>query len=472
MTTNPIEPALAPPAATKPGAVLALPLGAVQTVGRSRVADAPPALKHELRATFWAGIAIIVLFFGIGGIWAATAPLAGATIAPGVVSPEGSRRTVQHLEGGIIRDIRVKEGDKVKAGETLVELSGVSAQAEVGQLTTRLRTLAATEARLKAEQSGAKAPVFDHPSLADRNDPEVAAIIAQQSHEFRTREAADRNRVEILTQRIAQLKEQNVGTDRQITSIRRQLALIREEIVAKKELLEKGYETKPRLLALQRNEAELSGNEGELLARIARNDEAIGETKLQITNTQVQRKEDIDRDLADTQGKRIELESQLAASLDKLKRTDIVAPVDGTVIDLHFKTKGGVVRPGEPILDIVPDHETLVIDARIQPRDIDDVHAKGSAYVTFPSYPQRRMLRVPAAVERVSADTLSDQRTGERYYTAKVVVDASALKDLDPFVDLMPGMPAEVYISTTQRTFLRYLLQPFLFAVERSFRED
>lgn len=432
---------------------------------------ATPALRRELRGTFWLGMAILVLFFGVGGIWAATALLSGAVIASGVVSPEGSRRTIQHLEGGIIREILVKEGSKVKAGEPLLVLADVGAQAEVAALTTRLRALAATEARLSAERLGLKQPLFDHPSLRDRNEAEVRAAIEQQINTFKTRQSAEENRKQILIQRIAQLEQQNVGAKRQIEGIRRQLELIREEILAKRELYEKGYETKPRLLALQRAEAELVGSEGELLARIARNNEAIGETRLQITNLVAQRREEIDRELAETQAKRSELEAQINASLDKLVRTTVVAPVDGTVLALHFKTLGGVVRPGEPILDIVPDEEDLIIDARVRPTDIDDVHAAAEAYVMFPSYPQRRMIRVPGKVERISADALTDPRTGEPYFAARIVVDREQLKELDPFVELSPGLPAEVYIATVDRTFLDYLLQPFLFAIERSFRE-
>jgi HlyD family type I secretion membrane fusion protein len=431
----------------------------------------PGTLKRELRGTFWLGMAIVLLFFGAGGVWATTAPLSGAVIASGTVSPEGSRRTVQHLEGGIIREFAVKEGSKVKAGDVLLVLATTGAQSEVATLTARLRLLAATEARLQAERSGAATITFDHPSLSDTADPDVRAVIDQQTNQFETRGSADRTRTEILTQRIAQLEQQNIGAERQIAGIRRQLALIREEVVAKTELYEKGFETKPRLLALQREEAALLGNEGELLARIARNNEAIGETKLQIANMLVQRREEIDRELAETQSKRREVEAQIAASLDRLTRTSIVAPVSGTVIDLHFKTVGGVVRPGEPILDIVPEDEYLVIEARVRPVDIDDVRAPGEAYVTFPSYPQRRMIRLPAKVERISADTFTDPRTGERYYSARVTVDRALIKELDPFIELTPGMPAEIYLSTVARTFLDYMLQPLAFAVERAFRE-
>lgn len=435
-----------------------------------RPVEVPP-LKSQLRGTFWLGFAFVLLFFGLGGGWAATAPMAGATITAGYVSPEGSRRTVQHLEGGIIREFKVKEGDEVNAGDPLVILSGVGAQADVGALTSRLRTLSASEARLMAERTGATEIKFTHPSLAQTNDPEVRSIINQQINQFQTRKFSDDNRTAILVQRIAELEQQNIGAQKQIDSVRRQVALIREEIVAKKELYEKGFEAKPKLLALQRAEADLVGQEGDLMSRIARNNEAIGETKLQINDTRVQRMEDVDKELTQVQAQRIETEQRIKESADRLARTTIVAPISGMVMDMRYKTVGAVIRPGEPVLDLVPTQEKLLIDVRISTKDIDDVRAGLPAYVIFPSYPQRTMIRVPGKVETVSADALVDQHSGEHYYSGKIRIDTKKMKELDPSIELTPGMPAEAYIATIERTFLEYLLQPYMFLIERGLRE-
>jgi HlyD family type I secretion membrane fusion protein len=432
---------------------------------------APTPLRREVRGTGWLGIGIIVAFFGIGGGWAATAPLAGAVIASGVVSPEGSRKTVQHLEGGIIREIRVKEGDKVAAGDTVVVLEDVSAQAEVGTLRTRLIALAASEARLQAERTGAAAVSFEHPVLANRTDPEIRSVIDQQVNQFTTRKENDDSRVAVLVQRIAQLQQQIVGAQRQLQSVRRQNELIREELAAVKELFEKGYERKPRMLELQREEAELLGDEGDLLSRIARSEEQIGETRLQIIGITTTRREEVDNELADTKAERIEIEQRIAESQDRLKRTTIVAPVDGIVLDLQFKTTGGVVRPGEAILDIVPVQDELIIDARLAPQDIDDVRTGLQAYVIFPAYPQRNLHRIDAKVSHVSADSFTEERTGQQFFTAKVRVNMEYLRAWDPEIEPSPGMPAEVYISTIERTVLDYLVQPLLQSVERTFRE-
>lgn len=429
------------------------------------------SLRRDLRATSWVGLSAVLLFFAVGGGWTARAPLSGAAIAPGVVSPEGSRQTVQHLEGGIIREIMVREGESVDAGDALIVLEDVAARAEAGTLMNRLRTLAAREARLEAERSGAEAVGFSHFSLQDTVDPEVRAVIAQQRDQFETRAANDQSRKGILAQRAAQLEQQIAGAERQLVGIRRQAELIREEIKMIEHLVQRGYERKPRLLALQRAEAELVGTEGELRASIARSHEAIAETKLQILNIKTERIEDIASELTDVRSRRSELEKQIKASLDRLQRTEITAPVGGTVIDLRYKTPGGVVHPGDAVLDIVPAEDKLVIDAHVSPGDIDDVQVGLPSYVVFPSYPQRHLLRIDGRVTHVSADALEDERTGDSYYLAKIEVYHDKLETVAPEIQLTPGLPAEVFITTQDRTVLEYLLQPLRETLERSLRE-
>lgn len=453
-----------PPAAAPTPVVEIIAPGAAPVMGL-------PSLRRELRGPASLGVVILVGFFLLGGGWAATAPIAGAAVAPGVVSPEGSRQRVQHLEGGIIQQIRVREGDRVEADDVLVTLAGVGAQAEAGQLTGRLQALAATEARLQAERSGDGSIDFRHPALARRDDPEVSKLIEQQNNQFATRNANDESQEAILSQRIAQLRQQIAGAEKQLESVRRQNELIGQEVLIVKDMVEKGYERKSRLLALQRTEADLLGQEGELLSRVARAEEQIGETKLQIVNVKVKRKEEVDQQLSETQAKRSEVEQQIKESLDKVARTSIVAPVSGTILDMKFKTTGGVVRPGEEMLSIVPDRDELIIDARIGPRDVDDVRPGQHAYVIFPSFPQRNLHRIDASVRSVSADAFQDEKSGERFYTAKIEIDRKQLERLDPNVVLTPGMPAEAFISTIERTVLEYLVQPFLYSVEHGFRE-
>ncbi|TVS00487.1 MAG: HlyD family type I secretion periplasmic adaptor subunit [Rhodospirillales bacterium] len=428
-------------------------------------------LGRSLTGTARFGIAVVILFFGIGGGWAATMPLAGATIAPGTVSPEGSRRHIQHLEGGIINEIRVNDGDRVRAGDVLVVMQDVRAKAAVDTLAHRLTTLAAREARLQAERSGIDVIHFRHPALANRDDPDVQAAVGQQVNEFKTRRASDESRAAILGQRINQLEDQIAGFGKQLDSIQRQNALIREELADVESLYRQGYERKARVLALQRAEAELMGTEGDLRSRVAAAHEAIGEIRFQIANLTIQRMEQVDQELSETQARRLEVEAQIREGLDMLARTTVVAPVAGTVMNLRFKTLGGVVRPGEPVLDIVPDDEALIIEARIAAEDIDTVHAGLPAHVLFPSFPQRNLHRIPADVVLVSADAFVDEQTGQRYYTARITVDPEILAEQAPSIVLTPGMPAEVFIRTAERTLLEYLMQPFLQVMERTFRE-
>jgi HlyD family secretion protein len=440
------------------------PLGKAGSPARGVLADLHGPM-------LWGALTLLLVFgFGIG--WAATAPLAGAAIAPGVVSPEGSRRTVQHLEGGIIRELRVRDGDIVVADQPLVTLEEVDARAQVGRLEERLRTLAATEARLVAERAQARQIEFTHPILAVVNGSAVAAARRAQANQFEARRAADANREAILNQRIEQLHLQITGYTRQLDANRRQSELVAEEVADVEQLYRKGLERKTRLLGLRREEAGLLGEEGELTALIARAREAIGETRLQISDLRIQRMEQIDAEFAKIQMERGETEEQLAAARDKLRRTEIVAPVAGTVVNVRFKTTGGVIRPGEPIMDLVPLEEELIIEARLPPTDVEEVAPGQDAHVMFPSLPQRGLPQIAGRVRSVSADALTEQRSGTTYYLAAIRVDRDQLAKAAPGVQLTPGMPAEVFIATAERTLLDYLLQPLIQTFARTFRES
>lgn len=431
-----------------------------------------PPLRHDIRSPSRIGMAVLLLFFVVGGAWAAAAPLGSAVIASGRVGPEIGRRTVQHLEGGILETIAVHDGQRVQAGQTLVVLEDVAARAQVGALRSRLRALAAAEARLEAERTDASAIAFDHPALADRDDPAVAHLLAAEREQLRTLRADRANRTAILRQRIAQLDEQIAGHRRQREGVLRQLALIEDEIAAVQGLVEKGLAPKPRLLALQREQAELQGRQGELEAQIALARETKGETELEILNLRLDRLKEVETRLAEVRMQRTETEERLAESRDRLKRTVVTAPVDGTILNLRFTTTGGVVRPGDPILDLVPAQESLVIEARIRPTDVDSVQPGLPATVTFPSIPMRHQLRVQGEVRRVSADVLEDERTGEPYFAAQVAVDRKALQEKVPDLDLQPGLPAEVSIATGERTVLDYLVAPLEQSFSRAMRED
>jgi HlyD family secretion protein/epimerase transport system membrane fusion protein len=430
-------------------------------------------LMPELRRQVRAGVLVVGLFFGGLGWWAATAPLAGAAIAPGVVSPDGSRRTVQHLEGGIIRAILVDDGSVVRAGDPLIVLEDVQARAGFDVLQGRFHTLAATQARLLAEQGGAAGVRFPDWLIdaAGEDATALEAMVAQRAM-FDARAKALADRKAILGRRIQQLREEIAGLEAQIRADGRQIALIDEEISGVAELYRKGLERKSRLLALERARADLEGNRAERRARIARAEQAIGETELQVIAQDTAMLEAINEEASAVQAELAEVEQRLAASRDVLERTLITAPTAGTVVELRFRTEGGVIRPGEPVLEIVPRDEELLIDARLAPIDVDVVRPGLPAQIVLPAYRQRHMPRIEGRVRRVSADAIADPQSGERYFEVQVEVDRARLATQAPEVELAAGMPAEVYITTGERTVLDYLLSPLYDSLRRAFRES
>lgn len=439
--------------------------------GLNRPNGPPASLVRTLRLPMLLGLLVVIgFFFGFGG-WAALAPLASAAIAPGLVSPDGSRRTVQHLEGGIIREILVQEGSVVAAGQPLVTLQDSQARTSRDLLWTQEVTLLATQARLLAEQMQADTIDFPQRLLDQADQPAVRAAVTAQNEQFETRRQARNSSRAILRQRIAQFDEQIGGLQAQIASQRTELGLIESEITDVQSLVAQGLERRPRLLQLQRSQAEIEGQIAAGVSSIARARQQIGETELQIVDLDIERMNQIATEMTKVRTDLVAVEERLQASEDVLKRTAIVAPVDGTVVQLRFHTAGGVIAPGAPILDIVPLQEELLIDAHVSPNDIATVRADLPAQVHLTAYRQRNLPRIQGRVRTVSADSLLDERTGQRYFLARVEVDRQRLRELAPQIELSAGMPAEVMIMTGERTALDYLLRPFLDSIRRSFRE-
>jgi len=476
--------------------------------GAQRRAPPPPALRAVTRPQRRLAALVLLVFFGLGGTWAAMAELSSAAVAPGIVGPEGRRRTVQHLEGGIIRAFHVRTGSVVEAGAPLVTLQDIGAISEFRILRDRYLALLAQEARLVAGEREAAAitwPVELRDWLAHargdgadgRSRPEgrVAAIAAtvgavafdgveadvvrlieSQTRLFRSNREQRQSIQDILAQRIAQLRSENEGLRGAVASFDRQVALIGSELEDVRALVERGLARRPRLLALQRRMAQIEGQRAQSLARIARNEQAIGETRLQAINARQAEMESLARELARTREELAEIRARLPSAADKLRRTVVTAPVDGTVVDLRFATEGGVVRAGEPILDLVPADEDLVIEARVRPRDIDTVHSGLEARVLLTAYTQRNLPLIHGEVRQVTADRLVDERTGDAYYVAEVVIDQAELDRLEDAVDepvtLVSGMPVEIMIVTGKRTFLDYLFQPIADSLRRGLRES
>ncbi len=417
------------------------------------------------------GLAVLGLFFGLLGGWAALAPLTSAAVASGVVKVDSNRKTVQHLEGGIIAALVVQNGDRVGAGELLVRLDAAQARAGWALLRGQHDALAARAARLAAERDGAAAIAFDGDLAARRADPAVAAILAGQETVFASRRTTLAGQLDILRQRQEQLEAEIASRRAQLAAARRQQALLGEEIADVQVLVKKGLERRTRLLGLRRQQAALEGAQGEQQGLIARARQQIGEARLQIINRRNGQIDQVVAELAEVRSRLGELKERLVASRDVLARRAIVSPIAGTVVNLRFFTPGGVIGPGEPILDIVPLDDRLVVEARIRPLDIDVVRPGLAAEVRLTAFKQRTTPTLKGRVAYVSADRLVDGASGVAYFTARIEIPAGELARLAG-VALYPGMPAEVMVVTGRRTALGYLLDPLTASLGRAFREE
>jgi HlyD family secretion protein/epimerase transport system membrane fusion protein len=434
-----------------------------------RIVDAA-SLRWDLRWPRRIGLLFVLVFLAGFVGWGTQVPLAGGAVAPGIISPDGDRKTVQHLEGGIISKLLVRDGDVVTPGQPIVVLEGVQPKANFDMLIAQQWTLLASRARLLAEQAGTSEVEFPT-ELLETTEQRLKALVDGQRRLFADRLATHTSRKSVLRQRIEQLNEQVKGLQAQVDSANIQLGLIAEELVGKEELRRKEMITKPEVLKLRRTVAEIEGRRGEYAGAIARAKQQVGETELQILAADAERTDQVTTQLEQIRIELTTVTEKLNASADILKRTVITAPLGGTVLNMRFKTEGGVLKPADPILDIVPAEDMLVIDAKVSPIDIDVVYAGLAAKVQLLAYSSRSVPRVEGIVRSVSADRLIDEGTRQPYYLARVHVDREEIRRIGPQVMLVPGMPADVLIVTGQRTMAEYLFQPFLDAIWRSFRE-
>lgn len=417
--------------------------------------------------------AVLLLFFGGFGSWAAFVPLSGAAIAPAVVAPDGYRKTIQHLEGGIVAEIRVREGATVEAGDVLVVLDDTRARAEFAAASAKLAGLQARAARLDAQQTGAAGTVFpaelvaraaeDH-ATADLLRAENAALVAQRQ--------ALTDQIAVRDRRIEQARSDLVAYEGGLASIDSQAALLDEQITTVEDLLHKGLERRPRLLDLLRARAALDGQRIAIVGDAARTRELINATAAERVALGSGQANDVALQLADARASTSQLQAAVDAARDQLDRTLIRAPIAGEVVDLRIHTPGGVIQPGDALMDLVPRDEPLVLEARVSPKDIDVVHPGLLADVHLLAYHTRNLPRLRGEVRQVSGDRLVDTKSGEPYYSARIVVDMAAVRDRTPEVRLTAGMPAEALILTGERTLLGYLTDPIRQSFRRALRES
>lgn len=428
----------------------------------------PP--DHDYRRVAVLGLAIIGITFGVFGVWAALAPLSSAVVAPGVIAVESSRQTVQHLEGGIVRKIRVRDGDRVQAGQTLFELDRVQSEASFRITKNQLFTAVARRDRLIAERDGRPAVTFSPELLAQRADPDVAEAIADEFKEFQVRRATIQGQVAVLNTRISELRIEIQGIDTERASMTDQVALLDDEIDGLQTLYKQDLVPKPRLLAVERERTQLQGQIGRSLADKARAEKSISETELQIRQMQQQFYQDVSKELTETTTQGADLRQRFAVAQDQFRRVDIRAPMSGTAQNLRVFTEGAVVRAGDPMVDIAPDHGQLVIQARVSPNDIDGVHSHQTVEVRFPTFHSRTVPVLSGKIRSVSQDRLFDEATRTPYYLSIIEVDQSKLPP-ELKGRLQAGMPAEAIVPTGSRTALQYIVGPLTSALHKTMRE-
>jgi HlyD family secretion protein len=431
-----------------------------------------PALGDRLRRLTWTGN-LLVGGFVIGlGTWSTVAPLESAAIALGTVESESSRKTIQHLEGGIIKEIRVADGDLVHAGQILISLENTKASAEVESLKGQLWDAIAREARLSAEQRGDEGVSFP-PELekANKESPSVAAVLLGQQNIFETRRQVFRSQVAVNGEKRLQVEMEIAGLRAQASAATKRVAIVRDEAAAVATLVEKGLERRPRLLNLEREAADIEGRRGEITAQISRAEQVISESQTNLLKLENDRQNEISQSMREVQNQIFQLRERLQAANDQLSRTAVRAPEDGVVTDLKVHTPGGVIGAGAPLMDLVPRQDRLVITARVRPEDIDVVRPGLEADVNLLPYNQRRVAPLHGEVMRVSADRLLDKHTDQPYYATKIRVQDPQAVGHDA-IKIIPGMPAQVFIKTGRGTVALYALKPLLDSFNNAFRED
>lgn len=419
-----------------------------------------------------AGMWMFVLVFGVFGLWAAIAPIKSAAVTSGQVVLDTNRKTIQHLEGGIIAEIFVREGQVVKEGDPLIRLDDTAAKARLDLFRSQSIAARTAAARLLAERDNKKKIDFPEDLLKEREtNPVVAENLDSQRRLFKTRRKSTEGELSILRQKSGQYKEEIAGLESQKQSATDQIKLLNEEIDTVAELLKKGNAMRPRLLALQRNASALEGQRGEYASGISRAQQSIAETEIAMINLRNDFLNKVVAELKDTQTQIADLEERLRASADTVARIIIPAPISGQVTGLKVHTVGGVIAPGEKIMDIVPKDDKLIVEVMVKTEDIDVVRPDLEARVRLSAYRSRYVPLLNGKVTYVSGDRFVDERSGMPYYSARIEIDYGELEDLDN-VKLYPGMPTEALIVTGSRSFLSYLIDPIALSFNHAFREE
>jgi HlyD family secretion protein len=442
-------------------------------VMRKRYESTNPAMS-EVRAPVVAGFWILLALTFIILVYGWAVPIDSAVLSKGSIVPYSNKKTVQHLEGGIIQEILVKDGDRVSAGQKLVILKDTGPAANQKTFQDEYLTARITEARLIAARDGTDEITFD-PDLTEATQAEGSAeILATQQRIFRSEHDEQAAKVAVLTQRVQESKAEIDGLNARITGGTDQEALLDREIGSVQILLDKGYATETRLLALQRNKSEVSSSKGEFQAQLGKAQQAVAESEMAIIDEQKEYESKTLHDLHDAQTQISEFREKLRSVTDVVDRTTITAPTEGIVMGLKFHSPGGVVAPGTSIMEIVPQDEPLIVEVHVKPTDISHVRVGLPARIVFTSYKARSTPKIPGKVTQVSADVLQDEHTpaSTPYYSVRIEVDKDFIAKLNKPIELYPGLPVDVFIRTGERPFLNYLFRPIVDSMHGAFREE
>lgn len=423
----------------------------------------------DMSGLFRLGWGFIGLLFGGLIVWSIVAPFEGAILASGAIAVESNQQAVQHLEGGIVGEIYVKEGDRVDVGQTLIALDGTTVQARLSSVEARLFELLAREARLKAERDGLDNLTLRSSAMDLSDMAQMQTVLASQRELMLARAASRTTQVALLNQTILQLRRRVTGRESEIASNLKQASLIEEERTTLQPLLEKQLVTRSRIVGLQRELAQLEGTREALASEVATTKIQIGEAQIELNQLTEGFIEEVLTELRDVQTQASELIEERVAALDQLQRLLVIAPRAGRVIGVQTHTIGGIISPRDPIMHIVPENDPLIARVRISPNDIDKVNPGNEAILRFPAFSANVTPEVLGTVTKVSADALQDQSTGLFYFEGLIEIPEDRLANQD-FV-LLPGMPVDASVRTESRTIISYLLKPLGDAMSKTFRE-
>ena len=433
-------------------------------------AQAPTRALESIRRYTIAGIVVVLILTCGIGVWAATAEISGALIAPGTIVVESNVKKVQHPTGGVVGQLLVRDGDRVKAGDLLVRLDDTIMRANLAIVTKALTELYARKARLEAERDGAETVKFPDDLMQQTDVPEIAQVLMGERKLFELRRSARAGQKAQLQERINQSGEETTGLSAQKVAKEKEITLIEHELAGVRDLFNKNLVPMTRLTSLERDATRIDGERGQLIATIAQAKGKIAELRLQIIQIDQDLSSEVAKEMREIDAKIGEFVERKVSAMDQLKRTDIRSPQDGTVFQSIVHTVGGVMPAGEPIMLIVPEADKLTIEARVNPQDIDKVQLGQIAALRFSAFNVRTTPEIFGTVSRVSADTTTDQRTNQSYYTIRIAMPPEQVTRLGD-VKLVPGMPVEAFVKTGERTVISYLMKPLSDQINRAFRE-